>query len=1012
MPVPRALALVLCLISLARCTCEAPPGPGARCSVEVPCADDEVCGADGLCRPVPEPIACDVDAGESACAEVCCAADQVCSDGACVTVVLPCAAGESECGALCCTDGATSCVRDTCVDDALLGPCSGDDDCQSDTFCDEASGRCQPFDLPGGPGSDEQCTVLVALGVFNPSIQCEWQPEDSRTPCTLAVTGNPDYPYGLTAPECLGREVCVDEDVTDAELGRVCIDPHRQILATPMVVKFRFPAGSAGNPDGTALERPSLVFPSYDGTDGGAASGTIHGLLRVVDGQSCRTLYTIDGLDPLTGLALFTMGASPVALGDIDRAADLRPEIVAHAQGGGLWSFKYDEATDAFAVLWHSKNADGSLNQHNRGTATTNATFGFEVFSTQHWSGPAIHDLDDDGAPESLMSGSVFDAQGTVLFEADDAFEAGLRFIATGQFAAVADVDLDGSPELVTGDQVFDWVSPGPGQPGSWVPSAAFVADAAGFDGYVAIGDLGDFDRRDGTSDPGFPEIVVVNNNGGGVFVQTSDGQIVFGPIPVPGGGVGGPPTIGDFDGDGAAEFAEAGGRAYTIFDFACAVDAPQLCDATTACAAGFTCPVPGRCSRSSTPCEDFAAAVDCPSGEQCVQLSATRECVPDGCQGNGIRWSQVSQDVSSNRTGSSVFDFEGDGEVEAVYADECYTRIYRGEDGVVLFSQFHSSCTWYENAIVVDVDGDLRSEIVVGSNENCGSAQTCFNNAFVADPGIDAIAGTADDVRVDPIFPGLRCASGADCASGSCVDELCRCSADSECGGGDFVCAATLPGSTTVLDQLVCRAAFRVDSADGRPGITGVRVYRDALDRWVGSRPVWNQHTYSVTNVDDNGGIPRTSDVDNNWDVAGLNNYRQNVQGGLDANAFPDLTGGNGGAEDCIFNDDGTQSLPLRTRICNRGTLDVAGGVPVAFYRGAAADPLALACVVSTTQQLAPGACEEVTCLVNPAPILTPTDFLVVVDDDGTGSGERAECHEGNNRTLLLAQTCFSPGG
>lgn len=755
------------------------------------------------------------------------------------------------------------------------------------------------------------------------------------------------------------------------------------------------------------------MFTSYDQLDGGAPSGTSNGVVRVVDGQTCATLYTIEGVDPVTALPLFAMGSSALALGDVDRAGDGRPEIVAHAHGGGLWAFKYDAATDAFVVLWHSKNADGSLNQHNGGNATTDA-FGFQSFDILHWTGPALHDLDDDGATEVLMSGNVYDAQGTVLFEADAAFEADMRFVGTGQFPAVADVNLDGVPDLVTGDKVFEWQSAGPGQPGTWAPDPAFVLDPAGFDGLVAIGDLGSFPRRDGSSDTGFPEIVVVNNTAGGVAVQTSDGQIVFGPIPVPGGGLGGPPTIGDFDGDGSAEFAEAGGRAYTIFDFECLVEEPATaCSADADCAAAAggatTCPAVGRCSLTSTAC---SADGECTAGETCIQLAVARQCVPPGCQGNGFRWSQISQDLSSNRTGSSIFDFEGDGNVEAVYADECYTRIYRGDDGVVLFSQFHTSCTWYENAIVADVDGDLRSEIVVGSNENCGTGASCFDNAFVADPGPDATAGTADDVRVDPIFPGLRCASGIDCASGQCDDELCRCTSNAECGGGDFVCAPVLPGSTSVTDRNVCRARFVADDSDGRAGITGVRVYKDAADKWVGSRPIWNQHTYSVTNVNDDGTIPRTSDVDHNWQVAGLNNYRQNVQGGLDPDAFPDLTGGDGGDSACAFNADGTQTLSLDMRICNRGTLDVGAGVPVAFYEGEAPAPAALACVELTTLVLTPGSCETLTCLVTPAPIQTPTTYLVVVDDDGTGAGERAECHEGNNRALLTDRTCINPGG
>jgi hypothetical protein len=81
------------------------------------------------------------------------------------------------------------------------------------------------------------------------------------------------------------------------------------------------------------------------------------------------------------------------------------------------------------------------------------------------------------------------------------------------------------------------------------------------------------------------------------------------------------------------------------------------------------------------------------------------------------ILWSRHTQDHSSNITGSSVFDFPGAGTPEVVYADECFARVYSGFDGTVLFSQYHSSCTWIENPVVADVTGDFHSEIIVPSN-------------------------------------------------------------------------------------------------------------------------------------------------------------------------------------------------------------------------------------------------------------------------------------------------------
>jgi hypothetical protein len=38
-------------------------------------------------------------------------------------------------------------------------------------------------------------------------------------------------------------------------------------------------------------------------------------------------------------------------------------------------------------------------------------------------------------------------------------------------------------------------------------------------------------------------------------------------PLAIPGGGLGGPPTVGDFDGDGRPELAIAAAAAYTVFD-------------------------------------------------------------------------------------------------------------------------------------------------------------------------------------------------------------------------------------------------------------------------------------------------------------------------------------------------------------------------------------------------------------------------------------------------------------
>src|SRR5205085_11574491 len=88
-------------------------------------------------------------------------------------------------------------------------------------------------------------------------------------------------------------------------------------------------------------------------------------------------------------------------------------------------------------------------------------------------------------------------------------------------------------------------------------------------------------------------------------------------------------------------------------------------------------------------------------------------------------------QDYSSAVTGSSVFDFEGDGAAEVVYADEQTLWVYDGGSGAVeLALDSHSSGTLMEYPLIVDVDHDGAAEIVVASNDY----------AFAGSHGITAI--------------------------------------------------------------------------------------------------------------------------------------------------------------------------------------------------------------------------------------------------------------------------------
>ncbi|MGD9201245.1 MAG: CARDB domain-containing protein, partial [Chitinispirillia bacterium] len=83
------------------------------------------------------------------------------------------------------------------------------------------------------------------------------------------------------------------------------------------------------------------------------------------------------------------------------------------------------------------------------------------------------------------------------------------------------------------------------------------------------------------------------------------------------------------------------------------------------------------------------------------------------------VKWKTPVPYQSINITGTSVFDFEGDGTAEVIYFDEENLKICHGSDGYILNEYKLTSGIRFESPLIIDVDNDQNAEIVAVNNSS-----------------------------------------------------------------------------------------------------------------------------------------------------------------------------------------------------------------------------------------------------------------------------------------------------
>ena len=525
----------------------------------------------------------------------------------------------------------------------------------------------------------------------------------------------------------------------------------------------------------------------------------------------------------------------------------------------------------------------------------------------------AIGDIDGDGRLEiAAVTGEgkvvLVDADGKLLRTSDKIIDhVSNKSFGWGGALALADMDGDGAPEIAYGSTVFStkgtkltWTFKGAGGTGGGATRAisTFVDLDGAHNGHLELLAGNTAYKADGTQlwhqstltdgypgvgdfdGDGKPEVVLVSKRNIWLLAPTT-GKIILGPLLVPGATNenGGPPTVADFDGDGKPEI----GVAMRHFYYA-------------------------------------------------IKPNFTTKKLD-------VLWKTENHDLTSSVTGSTVFDFEGDGAAEVVYNDECFLWVYDGKTGKVRFATPTTSFTATEASLVADVDGDGHAEMLMISN------------------------------GADPSSSGWKCD----------VDPWNK------------------PDPTTG------RPAWEPPA--GATAYRGITLWRDKANSWVGTRTLWNQHTYHVTNICDHRdsacGPPNTYGLipakeKQNWSVSWLNNFRQNVQdkGIFDApDATLDL------AVDC------STPVVLHAYLRNYGFALLPAGVKVGFFVRTGASDVKLA-EVTTSTPLFPGQIQELTYTLKSGEGTVKESYLAKVLIDPTNPTFH-ECRGDNNEAGPTKANC-----
>jgi hypothetical protein len=338
-----------------------------------------------------------------------------------------------------------------------------------------------------------------------------------------------------------------------------------------------------------------------------------------------------------------------------------------------------------------------------------------------------------------------------------------------------------------------------------------------------------------------------------------------------------------------------------------------------------------------------------------------------------------------------AIADFDGDGQGEIVKTSGAYVT-GMDTDGTELWEVSYAGGAYLAigTPAIDDLDGDGDPEIVMAVQNDLVAME--WGGSVIWTAGISDYTGAAGPSLFDFEMDGypevlyqdegtIRFFSGLD---------------------GSVKYTSSAHSSVTILETPI------VADVDGDDQVEivvshcgsahqGVTVFGDADGTWPPGRKIWNQHGYSITNVEENGSI--STPTPSNFEV--FNSFRSGDVG-RPPEEYWDLV-----SEVLDVCEDECEEgfVYVAARLGNAGNTPVPSGVPISLRAGAGGPIIASK---MTYGEIPPGLTGEMVVFRVGAPDIAGKTPVVTADEAIDGLGVIYECEEDNNAETWGQRVCL----